>query len=70
MGNEKKEEKTSRLKKLEGKFLLDEKSKKYLQKELSRIMNKEEKLREKIRKEKQAILFSGRAKKLRSQKKG
>ena len=69
MGNKKKEEKTSRLKKLEGKFLLAEKSKKYLQKELSRIMNKEEKLREKTRKEKQAILFSNRAKKLRSQKK-
>jgi len=68
MNSEKKEEKTSRLKKLEGRFLLAEKSKRYLQKEFSRIMNKEEKLREKIRKEKRAILFSNRAKRLRSQK--
>lgn len=68
MGSEKGLEKTSRLKKLEGKFSLDERSKKYLQKELSRIMGKEEKIKEKIRKEKQAILFSEKAKRLRSQK--
>ncbi len=65
----KKEVKSSRLKKLEKKFNIVEKSKDYLEKELSKIKEKEAKLRVRIRKEKQAINFMNRAKRLRGLKK-
>ena len=60
--------KSSLLKKLGKDLKVTEKSKKYLEKELYKIRDKEEKLRERIRKERQAIFLSNRAKKLRSSK--
>jgi len=60
--------KSNRLKRLEGKLSVTQKSKEYLERELSTIKGKEEKLKDKIRKEKQAISLIDRAKKLRLQK--
>lgn len=64
-----KEVKTSILKRLEEKLRVTEKSKDYIEEELSKIKDKEKRLREKIRKEKEAISFVNRAKRLRSSKK-
>lgn len=62
---QKKEEKTIRLKRLEQKLLLILKSKDYVENELKKIRQKEMDVRGKIRKEKKAISFVNRAKKLR-----
>lgn len=64
-----KEVKSDRLKKLEKKLMVVEKSETYLEEEISKIKKEKEKLKEKIRKEKQAISFVNRAKRLRSPKK-
>jgi len=69
MKKRKKEVKSNRLKKFEKKFKLIEKSQNYLEKELSKIKKSKEKIREKIRKEKLAISFMNKAKKLRGSKK-
>jgi predicted nucleic acid-binding Zn-ribbon protein len=61
----KKGKKSTRLKNLEGKLKIIEKSKHYLEKELLNITGKKRKLEEKIRKEKEAIAFSEKARKLR-----
>ena len=65
----KKEVKSVRLKNLEDKFRIAEKSRNYLEEELSKIKDKQEKLKVEIRKEKQAITFMNRAKRLRGLKK-
>jgi len=69
MKKRKKEVKSNHLKKFEKKFKLIEKSQDYLEKELSQIKRSKEKLREKIRKERLAISFINKAKRLRSSKK-
>ena len=61
--------KSSRLEKFEKNLQIIEKTKNYLERELSTIRNKQEKLRKKISTEKQAIYLSNRAKRLRSSKK-
>ena len=61
--------KSNRLKKLEKKLTLVTKTENYLKKELSKIKEKKEELEEKIRKEKEAISFVNRAKRLRGSKK-
>ena len=65
----KKEVKSARLKKFEGKFRIAEKSRNYLEKELCKVKEEQEKLRLRISKEKQAINFMNRAKRLRRLKK-
>ncbi|GAI99280.1 unnamed protein product [marine sediment metagenome] len=64
----KEEVKSNRLKALEKKFAIIEKSKNYLEQELFKIRDIEKKLREKIRKEKKAISLLNMAKKLRVKK--
>ena len=64
-----KEVKSRRLKELEKKLIVVEKSENYLEEEISKIKKEKEELKEKIRKEKQAISFVNRAKRLRSSKK-
>ncbi len=66
----KKEEviKSSRLEKLKKKLAIIEKSKDYLQTELSKIRAEETELKGKIRKEKEAVTLTNRAKRLRKQK--
>ena len=61
----KKEAKTVRLRRLEGKLAIIEKTENYLENELRKVKDKEAVLREKIRKEKKAISLVNRAKKLR-----
>ena len=61
----KKEIKTVRLRRLEGKLALIQKSGDYLENELKKIRDKESILRDKIRKEKKAIALVTRAKRLR-----
>jgi hypothetical protein len=58
--------KTSRLKDLENKIGIIEKSKDYLMKELSKIRVRETELKERLRKEKQAVSLMNKAKKLRN----
>lgn len=62
---QKKEMKTVRLRKLEGKLALLEKSRNYVEGELKKIREKENYIRDKIRKEKKAILLVNKAKRLR-----
>ncbi len=61
----KKEVKTVRLKRLEGKLAVIEKSEEYLRNELSRLNSKERVIRDKISKEKKAIALVNRARRLR-----
>ncbi|MEK9207808.1 MAG: hypothetical protein AAB922_04950 [Patescibacteria group bacterium] len=61
----KKEVKTVRLRRFEEKLVLIQKSKNYLENELKKIRDKESVLRDKISKEKKAIVLVTRAKKLR-----
>ena len=61
----KKEVKTARLRRLEGKLALIQKTGDYLENELKRIGDKGAVLRDKIRKEKKAIALVNRAKRLR-----
>jgi hypothetical protein len=60
--------KTSRLEKLEKKLGVIEKSKNYLETELSKIKAQEAELKEKTRKEKQALSLMNKAKRLRKSK--
>ena len=64
----KKEEviKTSRLESLEKKLVILEKSKNYLQTELSKLRADETELKAKIRKEKEATALTDKAKRLRN----
>lgn len=62
---QKKEIKTIRLKRLEGKLAIIIKSRNYVENELKRVRNEENYIKEKIRKEKKAIMLVNRAKKLR-----
>jgi predicted nucleic acid-binding Zn-ribbon protein len=64
----KREVKSNRLKAFESKFRVAEKSRSYLEKELVKVKEKEAKLKLGIRKEKQAIAFMERAKRLRKTK--
>ena len=61
----KKEIKTVRLRRLEGKLALIQKTENYLGNELKKIRDKESILRNKISKEKKAIALVNRAKRLR-----
>ena len=61
--------KTSRLEKLEKKLIALAKSKDYLKAELSKANVEEEKLREVIGREKEAVSLVGRAQRLREAKK-
>lgn len=61
----KKEAKTVRLRRLEDKLALVQKTENYLEEELKKIRDKGAVLREKIRKEKKAISLANRAKSLR-----
>jgi hypothetical protein len=69
MKKRQKEVKSNRLKKLEKKLGIIEKSKEYLEKELSKIREKEKILREKMLKERRAIALTNKAKILRGNKK-
>ena len=62
---QKKETKTIRLKRLEGKLAIVIKSKNYAENELKKIQGIEQIIKEKIRKEKKAISLVNRAKRLR-----
>ena len=61
--------KSNRLKKLEKNLKIIDKYERYLEGEFSKARLKEGKVREKMRKEKKAIMLSIRAKRLRSPKK-
>jgi len=61
--------KTSRLEKLEKKLVIIEKSKNYLEKELSKVKTEEAELKGKIRKEREAVSLTNKAKRLRKSKK-
>ena len=61
----KREEKTVRLRRLEGRLVLLLKSRNYLESELEKIRKKESYIRNKISKEKKAISLINRAKRLR-----
>ncbi len=68
MNKGKKEVKSSRLKNLEKKFKILDKTVDYIEQELFKHREEKERLRTLIRKEKEAIYLAERAKKLRSQK--
>ena len=61
--------KTSRLEKLEKKLVIIEKSKNYLETELSKVKTEEAELKGKIRKEREAVSLTNKAKRLRKSKK-
>jgi len=61
----KREEKTVRLKRLEGRLILILKSKRYLESEIEKIKKKESYIKNKISKEKKAISLINRARRLR-----
>lgn len=61
----KKEVKSARLRNFEGRYKMLDKSRKYLEKELSKVREKEAVLRKHISKEKRAISLINRAKRLR-----
>ena len=69
MDKEKKEVKSRRLKKIERRFKIIGKTGEYIEGELSKNRKEKERLRKLMSKEKQAIYFANKVKKLRSSKK-
>ena len=65
MKNEKKEVSSARLENFKERLKIIQKSKAYLENELPKIREREERLRKKISKEKKAISLINRAKRLR-----